>query len=454
MQVEPPIQPIRYELRGGNGELFSSIGQEVMCSGPAETGKTVASVLKAHAICQMVPKAQGVIARKTFASLHGSVVMTYKRIIEPEKRGIQIYGGEKPERFIYPNGSSIWLGGLDNPGRMLSSERDFIYVNQAEELAIDDWETMLTRVTGRGAVVKNAQLFGDCNPAGSMHWIRKRQSLRLITTNHFDNPSLYSANGVITEQGRRSMAALNALTGVRRKRLLEGIWATAEGAVYDMFDPSVHVKTRNVAEMVRWFLAIDEGYTNPAVILLIGEDSDKRHHCFKEFYQRGVLQDKIVYLARQWFTNPSGYALPDNCEPIQQLAPRCVKAAVDESAAGLIADLNNAGVSSEGAKGRVLDGINYVQNRLKVQPDGKPRYTIDPKCVNHINEFESYVWKPDKDVPEKENDHSLDAYRYLLDYLHDGLLAGFTTPTGIRVGQGLSPQSFDADRLTPADLGL
>jgi hypothetical protein len=101
---------------------------------------------------------------------------------------------------------------------------------------------------------------------------------------------------------------------------------------------------------------------------------------------------------------------------------------VDESAAGLIADLNNAGVFSTGAKGRVLDGIGLVQNRLKVQGDGKPRLTIDPGCVNFINEIESYVWKPEKDVPEKENDHSLDGYRYLLDYLHEGTGAfGSTT---------------------------
>ena len=65
----------------------------------------------------------------------------------------------------------------------------------------------------------------------------------------------------------------------------------------------------------------------------------------------------------------------------------------------------------------MLDGIQAIQNRLKVAGDGRPRYTIDPTCTNHINEFESYVWKPEKDVPEKEYDHSLDASRYLDDVL-------------------------------------
>lgn len=445
-------EPIRYELRGGNGQLFTSTEQEVICSGPAETGKTVAAVLKAHAICDQVPGAQGAIVRKAYNSLTGSVIRTYERIIQPEKRGITIYGGNKPERFIYPNGSCIWMGGMDNASRVLSSERDFICVNQAEELTLDDWETLVTRCTGRGSVVKHAQLFGDCNPGGSLHWIRKRAALRLLATRHTDNPSLYTVTGDLTEQGRRSMAALNALTGIRRKRLLEGIWATAEGAVYDMFDPEVHVFRRDVSEIRRWFLAIDEGYTNPAVILLIGEDSDGRHHCFREFYRSGVLQAEVVQQAKVRFLNPAGWALAQPGESPPQLTARCCKAAVDESAAGLISDLNNAGVSSAGAKGRVLDGINYVQNRLKVHGDGRPRYTVDPSCVNHINEFESYVWKPEKDVPEKENDHSLDAYRYLLDYLHDGQ-TGLTSADSLRVGQGYAP-IFPFDRLTAADLGL
>jgi phage terminase large subunit len=387
-----------------------------MCSGPAETGKTVAAVLKCHAIAGSVPGAQGAIVRKTYNSLNGTVIKTFMRIINPAVRGIVVYGGaNNPERFLYPNGSVIWTGGMDNAGRVLSSERDFIYVNQAEELSIDDWEVLLTRCTGRGAVVEHAQLFGDCNPSGSLHWIRKRKSLRLLTTVHRDNPSLYTPEGELTEQGRRSMAALENLTGVRRKRLLDGIWATAEGAVYDVFDPSIHVCVRNPAEMKRWFLAIDEGYSNPAVILLIGEDSDGRHHCFREYYKRNVLQADFVSEAKLRFLNPVGFITGN-----QEQKSRCDNSAVDEAAAGLIADLNNSGVYAQAAKGRVLDGINLVQNRLKIQGDGRPRYTVDPSCVNHINEFESYAWKPEKDVPQKENDHSLDAYRYLLDCLREG----------------------------------
>jgi len=78
---------------------------------------------------------------------------------------------------------------MDNPDRVLSSERDFIFVPQAEELTESEWEVLGTRCTGRAAVVANAQIFGDCNPSGTKHWIRTRKSLRLLTATHKDNRS-------------------------------------------------------------------------------------------------------------------------------------------------------------------------------------------------------------------------------------------------------------------------
>jgi len=89
--------------------------------------------------------------------------------------------------------------------------------------------------------------------------------------------------------------------------------------------------------------------------------------------------------------------------------------AVDAAAAGLTAEMRNVSLPAVAAKGRVLDGIRAVQDRLKVAGDGRPRLTVDPDCTNLINEFESYVWKPERDEPVKENDHALDSIRYLID---------------------------------------
>jgi phage terminase large subunit len=395
------VIPVMYDLRGGPWQLFENKDREVILSGPSETGKTIAACLKSHYLCDKYPGANGAIIRKTAKSMHGSVLQTFNRII----KGLPIVpvGGEYIEKYNYPNGSVIWVGGMDKADKVLSSERDFIYVNQAEELMLNDWEMLTTRTTGRSAVIPDPQTFGDCNPGGSSHWIRERSKvgkLNLLTSVHQDNPTLYTKDGVLTEQGKRTLDTLQGLTGVRRKRLFEGLWATAEGTVYD-FDPSVHVRERDIRDFQYWVIGIDPGFTNPTGMALTGIDEDGRLHDFEEVYKTGMLYAAIVEQAYEWSKSYRNAV--------------CV---VDDSAAELIAELKNAGMRVEGHKGKVLDRIAIVQELLTVQGDGKPRYTCDPSCVNIINEFESYTWKEGRDEPVKLNDHEMDRLRYSAYWLY------------------------------------
>lgn len=432
------------ELRGDNRKFFASKDPECILSGPADTGKTFAGCLKIHTACSLIPRTQALFVRKNQNALTGTVVKTYQRIIEGQN--VRTYGGETPSRFIYPNGSTIWLGGMDNPESCLSSERDYIYCNQAEELTLNDWELLSTRCSGRSAVVAHPQLLGDANPSSSKHWIRSRAAenkLRLLVATHRDNPTIYDEQGNITEEGKRRLAVLENLSGVRKKRLLQGIWATAEGAVFDTFDVQIHRCERDAKEMVSWYLALDEGYTNPAVILLIGADSDRRWHVFREFYKRGMLESDVVSVASEW-----------NKEKL------CEVAAVDEAAAGLIASLIYAGVNAMPGKGRIFDGIAAIQDRLKVQvkdaspkyPNGRPRLTVDPSCINTINEFESYRWKETrdviKDVPEDCDNHSMGALRYLHDVLGQGI-GSFNNSSGIYLPPTNGPKYVSTRTFVP-----
>lgn len=414
------VRIVNYELRGANHAAFASTEHEVINSGSADTGKTFANCLKLHAACDHVPGVKALMARKTMNSLHTSIAKTFMRIVAPlVKEGrVRPYGGERPSEFIYPNGSEIWLGGMDNPETCLSSEWDLVVCCQSEELTLNDWELLSSRCSGRGAVLRHPQILGDCNPSGNRHWIRDRAAqgkVRLLVSTHKDNPDLYDAAGNMTPEGRRRLAIMeSSLSGVRRKRLLDGIWATAEGAVYDIFDVNTHRCVRDPAEMVNWYLAQDAGYTHPAVVLLVGADSDKRLHVFREFYKRGVVPEDVVAVAAEWNTEK-----------------QCEFSAVDSAAAGLVASLRAAGVNALAVeKGLIFDGIELVMNYLKVQGDGKPRLTVDPSCVETVNEFESYAWKPDKDVPQDASNHSMDAIRYLCRQIATGTGA-FTATSSV-----------------------
>lgn len=226
-------------FRGGAREMWRCKDHEVILSGPSETGKTFACLHKLDTLLWKYPRSQAVVLRKTLTSLYTSVLKTYRNVVGfgTDNQAVKFFGGERPEWADYPNGSRVYFGGMDNPQKSLSSERDFIYVNQAEELELDDWEILTTRCTGRAANAPYSQILADCNPGPKSHWILQRESLTFFESKHEDNPTLYDDDGVITERGRKTIEILERLTGVRYKRLRWGIWCQAEGAWFADFDP-------------------------------------------------------------------------------------------------------------------------------------------------------------------------------------------------------------------------
>jgi hypothetical protein len=391
----------------------------VILSGPAETGKTYASLSLVHDWLCRYPGAQGVLVRKTYASLVSSALGTYRRIIgeKPgQAGGARPYGGEKPEWYDYPNGSRLWLAGFDNPGKALSSERDFIYVNQAEELVLDDWETLTTRCTGRGAVMPFTGIRGDCNPGPPSHWIKQRQGLRLLESRHEDNPTLFDEAGEITPQGAKTLAVLDSLTGARRERLRHGRWVQAEGVVYEGWDRAVHLIAAMPAGWETWrkLRVIDFGYTNPFVCQWWALDGDGRMFLYRELYRTGRI-------------------VKEHAADIKRLSEgeRYEVTLADHDAEDR-ATLQAEGILTRPAFKAVRPGIDAVTDRLKPADDGKPRLFVLEGAllerdealaekrlpVSTEQEFEVYSWqktadgRPVKEEPVKVYDHGMDASRY------------------------------------------
>lgn len=410
-------------LRGAAQSLWTSQDHEAMIAGPSETGKTWAACHIQNYRAWKYPGMQGAIVRKTYASMHGSVLQTFRRILaECAKAGLPMphaFGGEKPDWFDYPNGSRIFVGGMDNPDRVLSSERDSIYFNQAEEGSLDDWETLSTRTTGRGSTSEMgySQLFGDCNPGPSTHWILSRDSLRLLHSRHEDNPTLYSDTGELTDQGKRTMAVLDTLTGTRYQRLRLGKWVGAEGLIYQEYDRDKHlIDPFPIPEDWPRFRTIDFGYTNPFVALWAAQDPDGRLYIYREYYMtQRLVEDWALDIVRASEGERYRFTVADH----------------DAEGRGT---LERRGISTLPARKDVSEGIQAVQARLRKQGDGKPRLFIfrdcrlnspDPLLVDKhkptstAEEFDGYVWArvqhsdSSKEVPRKEDDHGMDALRYL-----------------------------------------
>lgn len=442
---------------------------ELMIAGPAETGKTWATLWFVDYFARAYPGAQITICRKLRSTMDGTVLNTYRKVIAI-RGGVTAYGGEKPEWYDYYNGSRVWIAGLDNPGKALSSERDLVYINQAEDLALDDWQTLTTRTTGRGGVAPWSMLLGDCNPGPPSHWIKHRKSLTILESRHEDNPSLFHDDGTLTEQGERSMAILDDLEGVLKERLRYGRWVAAEGAVY-AFDVRKHVVDTlpDGWETRPKYRVIDFGYENPFVCLWAVADSDGRLIVYRQLYMSGRTVDQhaeTIRRAEKWYKcvadyergreeaerrgqldafdaryelDADGYWMLDrrSGKPVPNPDREIILLSIADHDAEGRATLHQEGIPTIAAKKDVLDGIQAVQKALRAAKDGRVRLQVyadslierdEQLAAKHhptgiVQEFEVYAWPKDadgkakKEQPVKMYDHAMDAIRYLVFYL-------------------------------------
>mgnify|MGYP007068937068 CR=1 FL=1 len=68
---------VEFRFYGGAAEFARYHGGEALIHGPAETGKTISALWKLHLCALKYPNASLVIARKTQASIYGTVLRTY-----------------------------------------------------------------------------------------------------------------------------------------------------------------------------------------------------------------------------------------------------------------------------------------------------------------------------------------------------------------------------------------
>ena len=410
-----------FQPHGAAADLWMCKKPEVIISGPAETGKTLGSLQKVDALAWKYPRSHIALIRKTRKSMDASVLKTYQDKVKHE--AVTTYGGQRPAWFDYPNGSRIVVGGMDSADKILSAEYDVICVNQAEELSLDDWEKLITRATGRAAHMPYAQVLGDCNPGPNTHWILQRRQLPSVAffeSRHEDNPTLFDPEtGTITEQGQRTMAVLDSLSGVRYQRLRLGKWVSAEGQIYDDYDAAIHLVDRfDIPPDWRRFRVIDFGLVHPLVCQWWATDEDNRMYRYREIYM-------------------TGRTVSTHAEQIKELSRgEIIETTVCDHDAEDRQTLAENGIPNIPAIKAVTRGIGKVQDRLKKQADERARLfflrdsliEIDqslsgahsPTCTE--DEIDNYIWKNNvrKEEPVKDNDHGMDATRYAVMYLDGG----------------------------------
>lgn len=287
-------------------------------------------------------------------------------------------------------------------------------------------ESFVNQATGRCSVT-GSKFYFNCNPDGPYHWFKRNwidkttgylgaeaaarikqeaaaeqrdAGLKEILYLHFTMDDNLSLSEEIKARYR------SMYVGVFFKRYILGMWAAAEGIIYDMFDEKKHVKKYseyvNLLINGNRYVSCDYGTQNATVFLLWNKGIDGKWYCTREYYYSGRSEGKQKTDAeyaddlKKWLDGTKIRAM-----------------IVDPSAASFITELRKRGYKVLKADNDVLDGIRLVGTLLNQE-----KLVFDASCTETRKEFASYIWDEKavaggEDKPVKQWDHCMDAARYM-----------------------------------------
>jgi len=288
-------------------------------------------------------------------------------------------------------------------------------------------ESFVNQATGRCSVDGSKYWF-NCNPDGPYHWFKvnwidksvsylgkdKVKKIREAAARDNKDPGLkrilyvhFTMDDNLSLSEKIKARYRSMYTGVFFKRYIMGLWAAAEGIIYDMFDEERH--TLPIREFFRLlidgnrYVSCDYGTQNATVFLLWNQGVNKKWYCIREYYYSG--REKGVQKTDSEFAD-------DLKKWLDETKIRAI--IIDPAAASFITELRKRGYQVIEADNSVLDGIRTVATMLNTG-----RIMFSNTCINTIKEFASYIWdakaaERGEDKPVKDHDHAMDAVRYFV----------------------------------------
>lgn len=367
--------------------------------GAVRSGKSFSSLIRFLKYIVYGPKGDLMIVARTQDTLKRNIIGPLADLVGLDlrhhsgKRELSLY-----DRTIHLVGASDERAEQKIRGVTLAGA----YVDEVTLIPESFFNMLLSRLS-----IPGAQVFGTTNPDSPYHWLKTQFLDRTdeldLKTWHFsleDNPSL---TDLFKENIKKEYK------GLWYKRLIDGLWVQAEGAVFDFFDANAHTLINLPNNAKYYMVGIDYGTTNPTAFTLIGYNPDN--------YPNLWLEDEYFWDSRvkQRQKTDSEYA-EDFLRFIKGKYIRGI--VIDPSAASFKAELIKQGCTNlMDANNDVLDGIRFHSKLLS-----NGTFKISRTCANTIKEYCSYAWdeksiRKGLDQPLKINDHCLDSIRYIL-YTH------------------------------------
>ena len=257
-------------------ELLTTGKRFCLVYGGSRSGKTFEFVGTVVERALLAPKSRHLIVRQEGTSAKRAIVKgTMPEVIAVRFPGVVIEWHEQYGYFTLPNGSEIWVGGLNDDKaleKILGNEYATIYMNEASEIKYLAFTLLRSRLAQTVNTITGKPLsqrfYVDLNPTIRQHWtyrlwhdgidpeseaIVDRASFGRAVINPYDNAENLSPE---------YLKDLEALPARARKRFLLGEYtADADNAIWRR---AMIRRTQELPEMARIVVALDPAVSNEA----------------------------------------------------------------------------------------------------------------------------------------------------------------------------------------------
>ena len=314
------------------------------------------------------------VVRKTLPALKGSVLRDLKEVLI----AFDIY---EPNNWhqadgYYQLGTNIieWFS-IDDETKVRGRKRDYLFINEATEVSYDEYTQLILRTADLVVL--------DLNPSLWQSWIydlENRDDVKYNIITYKDNPFLPEVQVQEIEKLRDRDPNLWRIFGLGEKGLPTKMVFTHQQFYYDL---------PKDAKLLGY--GIDWGYSDPSTLVAVYKNNDGLY-VEEKLYLKNITIPDFIYKIKDLGINLNDDFIADSANP------------------QAIEELRRNNINCKPVKkNSILHGIDLLKrNNLYVHTGSK----------NLLNEFQSYVWKTDKngnnlDDPLDKDNHLIDGIRYV-----------------------------------------
>jgi phage terminase large subunit len=359
---------------------FEAKTKIVVNQGSSRSGKTY-SILQLLILVKAFQEKDAIftIVRKTLPSLKASAMRDFFEILKNEDLYDERHHN-KTENTYTLNGNLFEFVSLDQPQKKRGAKRTYLFINEANELNLEDWVQLSIRT--------EKQIFLDYNPSMEEHWIYDvvlpREDCTFIQSTYLDNKDF------LPEEVVKEIENLKYVDENYWRVYGLGLPGQIKGLVFTNWE---QVDTFPQESDCKWIVyGMDFGFSNdPTALIKVGLCGGELY-LDELIYNRGLTNQDIA----RWM-GELGLKWED--EVIADNQPKCIYEIKKE---GFQVKATFKGKDS------ILAGIDVLK-RYKMK--------VTKRSVNLIRELKNYKWREDQagkatNVPIDKFNHGIDAVRY------------------------------------------